>query len=113
MSEVVRELPTEQAYVLAETLKAQGKTAAEILAVLLEQGVKEEIAYMIVNTVVDKAYDDSGKKELWAGTVLFLVGGAFVVFIGGFILAWIALITGVVTFFRGLSKHQDSQKVKV
>ena len=86
----------------------------QIVSTLVEKGIDEESASTIVEQVAEarrEAFHSAGKKNmifgaLWAvGGTVVTIGSYSAVSEGGgrYVVAWGAVIFGVIQFFRGLS----------
>lgn len=102
----------EAVYHFAAEKMRDGASNQEIQKALMEQGVDEESAGIIVtqlNELRDQQAKEAGQKNMMFGA-LWCIGGIVVTALtysaasegGSYVVAWGAIIFGAVQFFRGM-----------
>ena len=104
-------------FVFAAQLMAKGMHDADIKSQLIEKGLDEESAILVIRKLHearDHVLKEAGRKNMLFGA-LWCIGGTLVTLItysaasanpggGSYVVAWGAIIFGAVQFFRGLSQ---------
>jgi len=101
-------------YAFAAEQMNSGLTAAQVVEVLVENGLEHETATVIVDEVTSlrsKASREAGQKNmligaLWCGGGLVVTAITYSAAAGGgtYVVTWGAVIFGAIQFFRGVGQ---------